>query len=1486
MNKAFNIQVHTPSLVLIKLFIVLIIVSNSLLLQAQKNYKSFSSIGSENSTGVEKLTVLYNQLYAYGYGGNAIKFEYNKPEFNVGGPRKLFLVKYNDTGAYSKTVSFGGNANNLNGGLCTLPNNYLCAAGVFSAGFYEGTKRVSNNSKGLFIVALDSSFVFKWRLIFSANKYFNCNLLCPDGKGNFFAAGYYNDSINIGAKKYIATNYKDSLDFKKDIFILHINQNGVVLKSFTMGSYGNDYPTALTCDEDGNVIVGANISDTVMLGDMLYQQQSKSKAVLFKMSPNGNTFWITGLAGAGVNIGSLALNSKYEIICGASFNGGLIVKYKNTSQKLTTDGLTYQILIGAFDASGKLLRSKTEGSENPTKLKAMCINKNDRIFISGTFQCTFTSYNLQNESFSFKNIGYDDIFLSAYDISLNPIWQRHAGGPRVDNLTDLVSWQNKPTISGDFLQYFCFNSDSIYPLYNAHYGYNAQRNYINNKYPGPYFHNAYSETAGSIIKAGFITNVIDESSPQLNYYFQTNLSSNPKFTEQAAWNNDLYNQSDTFCYKTGIRARWVNDGNPIGDNGGRDNGPFVDYLLNGVKTSWRDIKYESIITKSGNFTLEMKTIDGCYSQTIQKYYTILTEERATIGYDVSKIVNGYLKLCNSESTTFTATKTFGLKYFWVVDYYDYKLDTGNYYDTTNKLVYTLIKRDTFYTKDVVVDKSAQVYFVLEKNNNCKTSPYPITVRKLKFENTDSLMVDFSDSIDTVCTSSSSISKSFIVNIMDKKTLMMRRVVVYVDYKINGVASGLQGYYTSQNIQFGINKTGWYKIEGTIDMGCNKRSFSIQRYFTFLNPKITITGKLSKCRDEEQIFEADSGYIKYFWYASGTPVIPVITYLSPRKIKVKGSVNYIYVTGYSDTTPEKQCAASAEKRIYVNTSNLIKSNTNPPILCPGKKITLNVENGSNYFWYPNGETTKTITTDIPGIYYCSYLDTAGCTIKSASIELIESFKPDLLIQPDDGVCPGQNAEIFVTVPKSSTITWIQPTSFGNTSHIITKVTGIVKCSTNVCNTPYILQANIAFKKFSQSTKYHSSNYCIGQTINIQSHDSETYAYKWSLLSNVVLKDSQIISYTSGTELSDQRIYSAKKDGIYLVEAKDVCDNWYKSDFYFLKKSNRAGINKNYYKAICGNNSFLFDLRNSSNPPLDSFNKCIWFHDNDTAFKKSFLSVKREYLAIITNKFCSSPDTLYLKVTNRTVPTIKLSAKTEVCKGDTINVTAKLSDNTWSDSLIQWNLGLGFGNEKTVTVLAQTIYKSSITDSCGTNSDSIIVIPQIVSAKFITDYNDSLDKTFLMDKSLGKNINNWQWLLDNIYLSDFQNAEILNPSKSSYVVCLFIQNEISCKDSVCKTVPIPSKGNIYIPDIFNPSSGIPINKLFAPFGRMALQYQMQIYSRWGEKLFIGGTDTGGWDGNYQGAPCQDGNYIYIITAKFNDLNGNPITRNFKGTLLLLR
>jgi gliding motility-associated-like protein len=88
-------------------------------------------------------------------------------------------------------------------------------------------------------------------------------------------------------------------------------------------------------------------------------------------------------------------------------------------------------------------------------------------------------------------------------------------------------------------------------------------------------------------------------------------------------------------------------------------------------------------------------------------------------------------------------------------------------------------------------------------------------------------------------------------------------------------------------------------------------------------------------------------------------------------------------------------------------------------------------------------------------------------------------------------------------------------------------------------------------------------------------------------------------------------------------------------------------------------------------------------------------------------------------------------------------------------------------------------------------------------------------------------------------------------------------------------------LYIPNTFTPN-GDGMNDSFGVAGEAIQEFNIQVYNRWGQKVFESADANGRWDGSYQGQKAPEGSYVYKLSAK--GIDGKRITREGQVNLIL--
>jgi gliding motility-associated-like protein len=133
-------------------------------------------------------------------------------------------------------------------------------------------------------------------------------------------------------------------------------------------------------------------------------------------------------------------------------------------------------------------------------------------------------------------------------------------------------------------------------------------------------------------------------------------------------------------------------------------------------------------------------------------------------------------------------------------------------------------------------------------------------------------------------------------------------------------------------------------------------------------------------------------------------------------------------------------------------------------------------------------------------------------------------------------------------------------------------------------------------------------------------------------------------------------------------------------------------------------------------------------------------------------------------------------------------------------------------------------------------------------------------------LWQSIDFWTWnFADGSFGSDSISFHSYSDT-GTYIIVLTTVSEYNCIDTLSKKLIITDY-NLYIPNAFTPfSTNDQLNEVFKAYGFGVSLYKMEIYSRWGERIFTSDSLDYGWDGTTEnGEQVPVGIYIYYIETK---------------------
>jgi PKD repeat protein len=148
----------------------------------------------------------------------------------------------------------------------------------------------------------------------------------------------------------------------------------------------------------------------------------------------------------------------------------------------------------------------------------------------------------------------------------------------------------------------------------------------------------------------------------------------------------------------------------------------------------------------------------------------------------------------------------------------------------------------------------------------------------------------------------------------------------------------------------------------------------------------------------------------------------------------------------------------------------------------------------------------------------------------------------------------------------------------------------------------------------------------------------------------------------------------------------------------------------------------------------------------------------------------------------------------------------------------------------------------------------------------------------------------WNFGNGVTSTDENPIVIYKDDGSYLIELVCENQNLCTDTTFLTYEFLFH-NLYVPNLFSPTSMILDVRYFKPVGMNLSQYHVTVYDMAGHllwesnKLDAQGSPVEGWDGTVNGNLMQQDTYIWKISAVFKDgkvWEGTDMGKGSTGTM----
>lgn len=483
-------------------------------------------------------------------------------------------------------------------------------------------------------------------------------------------------------------------------------------------------------------------------------------------------------------------------------------------------------------------------------------------------------------------------------------------------------------------------------------------------------------------------------------------------------------------------------------------------------------------------------------------------------------------------------------------------------------------------------------------------------------------------------------------------------------------------------------------------------------------------------------------------------------------------------------------------------------------------------------------------------------------------------PNISPAPDESICIGDTVQIGLTsgsqydylwTPASSLVspnTDSQPFSSPSTSELY--IQQITNPLTGCIAFDSVLVSVLPEPIF---TPLDDTTICTGSSLFLEYQDSIQNTFSWNPINLNAPTFSGVINNSE----------------VFIVTVTDTASGCTALDSITISTFNFPTLTTPNY-GLCIGDSFQINL--SNNPNLE-------YHISvDSINFSSFDST--EYFSPQTNGYyliqatdtladCSWIDSVLITVYPN--PLLQVSNDTTICIGNSVQL------NAFSDpqNTITWN-GIS-GNPLNVTpILGLNQYVAEVTTPNGCTALDTVIVETIANpnASFIFNPNTILENGTLVNlTNLSENATSYSWFINGEFYSTELNPLYYseNTNQEFVTITLIAYNEFGCLDSITQNIPIYLEPFIYVPNSFTPNDDEHNNVFHVVVSGKILDgsFELEIYDRWGELIYVSQDYLEGWDATYLGKPVQDG--IYTWKVRYTGLISNQ-TEKLVGHVSILR
>ena len=502
-------------------------------------------------------------------------------------------------------------------------------------------------------------------------------------------------------------------------------------------------------------------------------------------------------------------------------------------------------------------------------------------------------------------------------------------------------------------------------------------------------------------------------------------------------------------------------------------------------------------------------------------------------------------------------------------------------------------------------------------------------------------------------------------------------------------------------------------------------------------------------------------------------------------------------------------------------------------------------GYTFVW-SNGQSTQTATGLTAGTYTVSVFDANGCVVLStASVSqpttlTASTAQTNILCNGGTAIASATGAggtpAYSYSWSSGQTTSAAAGIAAGNYTVTVTDANGCANTNTLSITQPTTLTASTA----------QTTILCNGGTASASvtsGGGTPGYTYNWS--------SGQTTSAVAGIPAGNYSVTVTDANG---------CAN---TNTLSITQPTTLTSSTAQTAILCNGGTGIASVTGAGGTPGYTYN---WSNGQTTS---SVILGNGSYTVTLTDaNGCASTHTVSL--TQPAPVSLLVTGNDSVCTGDTAILTATPGGGTQPYTYV-WTPGPQNGASISVSPTSSTSYSVTMTDANGcisaTTTFNVSMFPA-PTALFDTLSNGMFGSIYsFQDLSTGGS--SWFWDFGDGNTSTMQNPVHNYPGSGIYTVTEVVFNSFGCPDTFMLTIDY--NDGILIPNVFTPD-GDGINDVWYVPSSGLRQYHIDIFDRWGLKVFETTADEIRWDGHSSaGKLLVDGTYFFILKAVLRTKGG---------------